>query len=212
MTGKIEKIDGVAEPAIDVFCDAFASYPVMRFVVGDGHDDYPARLRSLITMFVTGRIERGHPVQVLEEDGKPIAAVTLTPPADSIYTPPGTSTDMGVLDALAADTWHRLGHGAATRYERFVAAATAVEPEAPNWHVNMLGVVGTAQGRGLARPLLEAVHARSAADPASRGVTLTTEEPRNVAFYRHFGYEVVREEPIAEGLRTWGFFRPDEAR
>jgi hypothetical protein len=43
----------------------------------------------------------------------------------------------------------------------------------------------------------------------SRGVTLTTESERNVALYRHLGYEVVGRRPIAPGMETWGLWRPD---
>jgi hypothetical protein len=37
-------------------------------------------------------------------------------------------------------------------------------------------------------------------------VSLTTENPRNVELYRHFGYEVVGQGPVGPGLQTWGMF------
>ena len=120
------------------------------------------------------------------------------------------ATAQAELDALTESTWETAGSAARSRYDAFADAANSVDPTEPNWHVNMVGVMGTHQGRGLARILLEAAHARSAADPASRGVSLTTEFPPNVAFYQYLGYEIVGERSIG-GLTTWGFFRPDAA-
>lgn len=48
-------------------------------------------------------------------------------------------------------------------------------------HLNMIGVRPDAQGQGHGRRLLESVHALAAADPASAGVSLTTEVEANVA-------------------------------
>jgi hypothetical protein len=41
----------------------------------------------------------------------------------------------------------------------------------------------------------------------SQGVSLTTEEPRNVTFYQHLGYQIIGEGSITPEMRTWGFFR-----
>jgi hypothetical protein len=48
---------GRADDVIDVLCDGFADYPIMRYVLGaDG--DYPARLRALIGFFAGNRFLR----------------------------------------------------------------------------------------------------------------------------------------------------------
>ena len=49
----------------------------------------------------------------------------------------------------------------------------------------------------------------SAADPRSCGVTLTTDDPANVALYKHFGYGLTGEVEVPGAFRTWGFFRPN---
>ncbi|NKB88428.1 MAG: GNAT family N-acetyltransferase [Acidobacteria bacterium] len=196
--------DGTADEASDVFCDAFAGYPVMEFVAGPAS---PAEHQErLIRLFVMGRAMRGHPMRVIEMQGTPVAAMTLTPPDGSLPEP--TDENLAALGALTTTTWEEAGTAARACYDAFVEAANAVDAPLPNWHVNMVGVVGAHQGTGLARALLEDAHARSAADPNSRGVSLTTELPANVAFYRHLGYEVVGEQTAGE-LTTWGFFRPD---
>jgi GNAT superfamily N-acetyltransferase len=107
--------------------------------------------------------------------------------------------------------WAALGQGASERYAACVEGWSGVGIAEPNLHLNILAVPPRYQGRGLARPLLERVHAHSREYPGSRGVTLTTEDPKNVAFYQYFGYRVVGRAPIAPGVDTWGFFRPDGA-
>ena len=41
------------------------------------------------------------------------------------------------------------------------------------------------------------------------GVSLNTETTANVAFYRYFGYEVIRHDQVGEGLETWTMYRPN---
>ena len=48
----------------------------------------------------------------------------------------------------------------------------------------------------------------SESDPISRGVSLSTENPKNVSLYEHFGYRIVSHETVGE-IETWGFFRED---
>jgi GNAT superfamily N-acetyltransferase len=74
----------------------------------------------------------------------------------------------------------------------------------------MIGVRRSNQGKGLARQLLDKVHEMSRNDPASSGVTLTTEDSHNVSLYEHFGYGIVGHVRIDAQLETWGFFRPNE--
>ena len=43
------------DEAVDVLCDAFGDYPVMRFVIGQVDDSYAVRLRSLVALPGVGR-------------------------------------------------------------------------------------------------------------------------------------------------------------
>jgi hypothetical protein len=70
----------------------------------------------------------------------------------------------------------------------------------------MIGVRHAEMGRGLARPLLEAVARLSHDDPGSCGVSLTTEVPRNLTLYEHFGYHVVGHARVSPALETWGLY------
>ena len=196
---------GVLDPRVSaddvrrVVCEAFADYPVMRYVLGE-HGDYAARLETLIRFFHGARILRDDAILGIREQGE-LTGVALCSLPDRTAPPE--------LDRLRERTWAELGMEARARYDDCVRAWEPVGIADPNVHVNMLAVLPARQGRGLARVLLEGVHALSRERPDSCGVTLTTESERNVALYRHLGYGIVGQRTIAPGLDTWGMFRPD---
>jgi GNAT superfamily N-acetyltransferase len=183
-----------------VFCDAFHRYPVMSYVVGAGHANYDRRLARLIELFVQRRVRQGAPLMGIEDGGRLIAAATMTPPDEPPFGPD--------LLGLAEAVWGDLGEDARARY---LAYAEATKPffaaAGRHHHLNMIGVRGSHAGRGLARPLLEAVATLAQQDPASTGVSLTTEVPKNLTLYQHFGYEVVAHTRVSPELETWGLFR-----
>ncbi len=187
---------------VDVMADAFRGYPVMRFVVGDA-GDVAARERRLVELFVRRRMRRGGPAFGVPDRGNStglnlVAAAILTLPLEP--APPADVAEM------TAETWRVLGDGARERYEAYAAAASTVNVAEPHHHLNMIAVRPAHMGKGLARPLINAVIALARADPHSAGVSLTTELPRNVDLYRHFGFDVVGEVEVAPGLHTWGMF------
>ena len=182
---------------VDVMCEAFFDYPVMRFVLGAG--DYSERLRVLIGLFVTARALRGDAMFGVRDGAQLLAAVTTSNPAD----PPHPD-----FETARSEAWRQLGLEAEKRYDLCVAAWQSIQLDKPQLHVNMIGVRDEYRGRGLGRLLLAEVHALCEQLPFAEGVSLTTEEPRNVDFYRHLGYQVVGEARIANVLPVWSFFRP----
>jgi GNAT superfamily N-acetyltransferase len=185
---------------VGVFSDAFRDYPVMRHVLG-GRGPYDQRLDRLVELFVSGRAYRNEPMLgVRDATGRLVAAATMTLPA--VQDPPAT------FIALRESIWTELGAPARAAYEAFVAATQQFPIPAPHYHLNMIGVRPSHQGKGLARSLLDAVHALSEASGDSSGVSLTTELPTNVELYRHFGYVVHGHARVAANLETWVLFRP----
>lgn len=200
--------------AVAVLCEAFRDYPVMRYVLGgpeaEGlppaphgtpeHRRREEQLERLVTFFVMARVLRREPVLAVEDPpGEVVGVATLTLP-HSREAPPE-------LGGLRDETWGVLGPEARERYERLGAVWSGFGTDTPHHHLNMIGVRRTRAGEGLARILLDEVHRRSAEHPDSAGVSLTTEDPRNVGLYRHLGYRVVAEGEIPGALRTWGMFR-----
>ena len=186
---------------VDVLCEAFADYPVMRFVLGPRRARYSEHLERLIHFFVMARVHRQEFLLGVADRGTLQGAALVSRPAGS-ESPPE-------LSVLREDLWGELGSSARARYEAFGAALARVSVAAPHIHLNMIGVRSAAHGKGHGRRLLEHVHALSHEDPASSGVTLNTEDEANVPLYERFGYELVGQVEVAPGLTSWGFFRPD---
>lgn len=186
---------------LDVMCDAFAGYPVMRFVLGASSEDYERRLRRLIELFVMARALRGEPLIGAGRGQDLQAAVTVSFP--------GAGESPPALGVLRDDVWGDLGADARARYDACGQAWGPLDVDVPHIHVNMLGVRRAHRGKGLARRLLDAAQELSRASAGSEGVTLTTEDPGNLPFYRHVGYEVVGHARISSELESWGLFRRD---
>jgi GNAT superfamily N-acetyltransferase len=190
---------GRAPEVVAVFSDAFADYPVMRYVLGPA-PSYEPRLRRLVELFVSGRAYRGEPMLgAWDAGGALVGAATMTLPRSP--DPPATFL------ALRESIWGDLGADARARYDAFVAATQGSAIAAPHHHLNMIGVRRAHQGQGLARALLDAVHDLAGRDRQSTGVSLTTELPANVTLYERFGYRVQGHARVAEGLETWTLFR-----
>jgi GNAT superfamily N-acetyltransferase len=189
---------------VAVMSDAFHDYPVMRYVLGPG-EPYERRLQTLVELFVSNRAYRGDPmVGVRDESGTLVGAATMTLPRP-------TDPPLALL-TLRETLWGELGADARARYDEFVAATQQSAIPEPHYHLNMIGVRRSHHGRGLARPLLDAVHERSRRDGASRGVSLTTERAENVRLYQHFGYRLVGHARVGDAFETWTLFREDRAR
>jgi GNAT superfamily N-acetyltransferase len=198
----IERIapTGAAE-VIDVLWESFYHYPVMRFVLGESYD-YDRRIARLIALFVAARALNNDMMLGVCHGGELVATVTTSDPADAPHP------DLAVLRDRV---WEELGAPARERYELCVAAWGALAIDTPQLHVNMLGVRRAHQRGGLARGLLRQVHAIAEGSPKWHGVSLTTEDPRNVPFYERQGYRVIGKRMISPELQTWSFFRSNSA-
>lgn len=192
-----------APELVAALCDSFRDYQVMRFVVGEAGEEYDDRLHTLISMFVAARVLLGDPMFAIEEANRIVAVATTTPPGERKTHPD--------FPARREVTWKVLGEPAKARYETLVAIWETLSAPGLNVHLNMLGVCRSHAGRGLGRRLLEEVQSLSRHNPESIGVTLGTEDPKNVPLYEHCGYKVVGHARVTDDLETWYFFRPDDA-
>ena len=192
-----------APEIVDALCDSFHDYPVMRYVVGEAGDEYDDRLHTLIGMFVLARVLLGDPILAIEEGGRIVAVATTTPVGERQTHPE--------FPARREAVWKTLGDDAKARYEGLIEVWERSKVAGLHLHLNMLGVRASHAGRGLGRRLLDEVHAMSVRDPQSTGVTLSTEDPKNVPLYEHVGYRVIGHERITDDLETWSFFRADDA-
>ena len=170
----------------------------MRFTVGpDG--DVEARERRLIRLFVERRVTRGGPMFGGPSSGKNIdGAILLTQPGEPEMTAEAAR--------ISGEAWRELGDAARRRYDEYAQASNFFRDYPPHLHLNMIGVRASAKGTGLGGRLLQKVRALAEETPAYEGVSLTTENPRNVDLYQHFGYDVAGEGAFGAGLTTWGMY------
>ncbi|MBZ0114741.1 MAG: GNAT family N-acetyltransferase [Thermoanaerobaculia bacterium] len=188
--------------AVDVLSEAFFDYPVMTFTVGQA-EDFPSRLRQLVEFFAMSRVYRGDLTLGVEgPPGKLVAVASINRP--------GSSPTPEALIQHRERLWSALGDDARLRYDNYDRACAPFEIEAPHYHLGMIGNLKRVRGQGYGRRLLEAVQARSAEDPNSTGVSLSTELAGNVPLYQHFGYTITGQGELAPGVPSWSFFRPDD--
>ena len=185
-----------------VLCEAFHNYPVMRYIVGADVEAYDDKLHALVDFFVQARYLDGSPVLAIESNGVMAAAATLTAPH-----PREAPAE---LSRIREAVWAKLGAPARERYAGLCDIWGRFWLHEPHYHLNMIGVLPSHQGRGLSRILLDFVHAVSRQHPESRGVSLTTEVPENVRLYEHFGYHVKDREAVTLDFDTWGLFRAEQ--
>jgi ribosomal protein S18 acetylase RimI-like enzyme len=183
---------------VDVLCDSFANYPVMRFVL-NSETNYDHRLEVLINFFVMARVFHKETIFGIG-DGADLLGVALT-------SNPSNSPDIAELKDLRDKVWSELGPESRSRYEKFSATSLQFKVNKPHIHLNMIGVKSEAQGRGFARKLMEQVRLLSISEPHSKGISLTTEDPEKVSFYQYMGYDLIGEAMVTDQLKTWGFFR-----
>ncbi len=193
-----------AEEAVDVLADSFFCYPVMRYVIGDVGGSYGGRLYKLIRFFVAARYCRDEPVLAVSDNGCAVGVAIMTPPSQKA-APSSLAIHREAL-------WRELGKDARERYEQLGTLWNKFTVPEPHHHLNMIGVLNSYGGKGVARQLLDAAHEISATDPASTGVSLTTEDENNVALYEHFGYKVIGHFAATNELESWVMFRPNLVR
>lgn len=202
MSNRVETLGADDVSAIvSVLREAFSDYPVMTFILGD-EGDYAARLEKLVTFFMMARVLKGEVMLGVREKD--------TLDAVGLVSYPDGGEEPSAFGALRELTWADLGADTRARYEMFAEATASLGIDAPHIHLNMIGVRKGAQGKGLGKSVLDAVHALSVSDASSTGVSLSTEVEANVALYRSSGYEVVGSADVGSAFTTWAMFRRDQ--
>lgn len=191
-----EHLDAV----VSTLHEAFIDYPVMRYVLGTESPDFEVRHARLIRLFVMGRVLNRDPLFGIGEPDGPLAVATVTLP--------GPSPNPPELAEYRAREWAYLGPEAQARYDAFCAACAHFDVNEPHHHLNMLGVRRSHQGQGLGRMLVEHVIDLAGQHGGSAGVSLSTENPANLPFYRALGFELTGHAEVGPGLETWNLFRP----
>ncbi|UTR15431.1 GNAT family N-acetyltransferase [Salipaludibacillus sp. LMS25] len=69
-----------------------------------------------------------------------------------------------------------------------------------------IGVAHKEQGKGIGKNLLSFIHEIVDNDPLSTGIALDTENAANIAFYKSFGYHLIREQSLST-ITVYTMFR-----
>jgi len=129
------------EEALDVLCDAFHEYPVMRYVLADSGPDYDGALRALIDLFCQARLTHGLSLYGIRHEG-PLVAVSVTSDPIERPTPPQLQeTAERLIERIGQEAWDRLG--------RYDDACEAGDPGQPSHYLGMLGIVSSHQRQGV---------------------------------------------------------------
>jgi ribosomal protein S18 acetylase RimI-like enzyme len=139
------------------------------------------------------------PPLVVRVGGSPVAAALINPPVASVFTPELRQALDNLKEAVGSAVMDNL-----LAYEQ---TCEQMEPKSPHYYLGMIGVLPGRQGLGYGRLLIDHLHEAADHDPTATGVCLNTENPNNVPFYRHLGYEVIGEADVGP-LHTWSMFRP----
>lgn len=188
-----------AEEVVEVLCEAFYDYPVMRYVLGD-KEYYDNRLRKIVSFFVANRALRKEPMFGIYNSKNRLVAA-------AIVTLPEVISQPEELIKRRETLWIKLGSDEQKRYEDYGKAASGLLPKEPHHHLNMIGVRPAYKGRGLARQLNTAVEEIMFSHQSSSGLSLNTEVESNVNFYLHLGYKLVGQTNVDNKFETWGFFK-----
>jgi len=98
-----------------------------------------------------------------------------------------------------------LPRGVRRRLRWYTRTAFRLLPYQPRCMIMQLAVAPSAQGRGHARALLNAVQERSRADLLSTGVAITTYSESNVSLYENLGFRVTGH-ARRESTPVWALF------
>jgi len=189
------------DQVLDILSLAFETDPgflTLSRASGEARSRY---IRPLMRSTLDLHLAAGQPVFVIEQDGEVLGVSLVEEPGASL---PHLAAAKELVRLLRATT-----PTVVFRSLRGFFALMRERPREPHYYLVMLAVDPRVRGRGLARALLEDLHAASASDPDSVGVGLDTSNPRNVTLYEHFGYQMVARLRVS-GVETWCMFRPDE--
>jgi ribosomal protein S18 acetylase RimI-like enzyme len=153
----------------------FAADPMARWATPDPAT-YLSRRDEFFDAF--GGAAFDHGTAFVAEGGAAVAT----------WLPPGVDADGERLQAIMAEQTppERMDemNGLFARMEEF-------HPHEPHWYLPLIAADPARQGQGLGTALMEAAIARIDAD--GRPAYLESSSPRNVPFYRRFGFESVGE-------------------
>ncbi|HLO82884.1 MAG TPA: GNAT family N-acetyltransferase [Chitinophagaceae bacterium] len=196
------QIDKLTQPnlqhAAKALANAFMTDPLQQYVFPDEAERKERSLPHFSAVLQYG-ILFGEVYTTSDYGG----AVVWLKPGETIVTP--EKAELGGLAALP----QTIGEAPFTRFINVLDYADQFHKQDmndPHWYTMVLGVDPASQGKGYGNALLQTrlEEAKSNNIP----VYLETAQPRNVSFYKHMGFDLIREvvEPVS-GIKMWTFIK-----
>jgi ribosomal protein S18 acetylase RimI-like enzyme len=189
--------------AAQVLGRAFADEPVSVAVFKKF--SLEGRIRALTNDFSDELllcIQKGiHPVQV-NEDGKVIASAVIYPPG--AYPLSAPSQWLLLLKSFVRNGFYDIRD-----WMRWLEEVDKIHPHKPHYYLEYIGVEPKLQGKSIGSTIMQ--HLISKADEESVGCYLENANPRNLAFYKRFGFQVIEEKEILD-LPAWFMWREPDVR
>ena len=179
-----------------VATEAFADDPFFSFL----SPNVNLRRRGLAIYWraaVASLGERGLILGVRRDDGRLVGVAAFVRPG--CYPLPA----MAQLRQAGAAFWALVARPAAiVAGSRYLLAIDKAHPREPLWYLEMLAVERSAQRGGIGAALQD--HLYRLADREQVPSYLETQKADNLAYYRRFGYETVKElHPVKKGPPLW---------
>lgn len=157
--------------AIETIMLAFAADPMARWTWPDAHQ-YLMAMPRMIRAFGSSAFSNA---SAFCTDGYAGAALWL---------PPGIHSDEEGLGAVLEST---VAHSLAKETTAIFEQMTTYHPTEPHWYLPLIGVDPAHQGKGHGDALMACALAKCDRDRAP--AYLESSNPRNISFYRGYGFE-----------------------
>jgi GNAT superfamily N-acetyltransferase len=187
--------DGIA-----LFVQAFQNSPFYRYIAPDADE----RL-AFLTVNFRQRLEHSFGVNDMDAvriHGNLAAAAVWIPPAE-LEPAHQARPDPALEEALSA-----FSRGVRERFFAFLAILTGAREQVirqPYWSLAPIAVAGAYRGRGIASTLIRKKLAlidgglgRTEGSGAGLPCFIGTQDAVNLSIYARYGFELVRQEPIAD--------------
>lgn len=199
MNHRIEKLTEAGLPlAVQALTSAFMDDPLQQYVFPD---DAERRSRSIPHFEAVLRygLLFGE-VFTTEEHG---GAIVWLRPGETLVTP--EKAEKSGLASLP-------GTIGEAEFMRFISVLNFADQfhkqdmPAPHWYTMVIGVDPAFQGKGYGGALLSPI--LEDAKKSNTPVYLETAQPKNISFYQHMGFKLIREveEPSSE-IKIWTFIK-----
>jgi ribosomal protein S18 acetylase RimI-like enzyme len=187
------------EKAVSCLVNAFANDPQVAYFFPVRPEARPYLVKEFFVILLEARLKLGMPVLQLME-GDSVLGVVMGYDTRRPEWPPSQAKRLSAFESV--------NEGLVDRFTQADKIMEGLKPASPHYYLGVVGMNPTAQGRGKGRVLVDAFLSLSDLDTLSDGTFLETANPHNLAFYQHFGFEIIGQGSLDNSTSLWCLFRP----